>query len=296
MSTADVDAPPEVIHPANRWTRLTAAGRRLDLTTVPVMASVAFLGFILLCAVFPHLLTSHQPVAPDMSATLLGPEAGHIFGTDELGQDVYARVVFAVRPAVLVGVGSTAIAVVCGAILGMVSALTKPLIDTITMRLLDVFVALPSLLLALLIIAVFGTGTGQIIVAVGVAFIPPYARIVRGETVSVRDSLHIESAVGLGISRSRIVLVHILPNAVRPILVLATIGFGTSLLSASILSFLGLGVQPPAPDWGTMLSGARDYPDQWWLVLFPGLALTFTVVAVNIVGRTLRERNDKERR
>jgi peptide/nickel transport system permease protein len=159
------------------------------------------------------------------------------------------------------------------------------------MRLADILLSLPQLMLALLVITVLGPGTVNTMLAIAIAFVPGYARIVRAEALVVRRSGYVEAAVGLGLRRSVLIVRHILPNALGPLLVLATVGFGTAIISASGLSFLGLGPQPPSPEWGAMLSDGRDYlSTAWWLGVFPGLAITLTVIAVNLVGRRAQAR------
>ena len=175
--------------------------------------------------------------------------------------------------------------------IGLAAALGGRIVDQILMRVADMLLSLPALLLALLVIAVLGSGTTNVAVAVAVAFVPLYARLVRSEALVVRRSGYVESATTLGLPRITVIWRHILPNTLGPLLVMATVGFGTSLLYASALSFFGLGLQPPTPEWGSMLSEGKDIlASAWWVGVFPGIAVTATVIAVNIVGRYLRSR------
>ncbi|HEV2634434.1 MAG TPA: ABC transporter permease [Actinocrinis sp.] len=246
---------------------------------------------LILIAAFPGLFTSTSPITTDPVNALLPPSAAHWFGTDELGRDLFTRVVYGARPSLLIGLGATVFSVVGGAILGVAAALGGRAGDQILMRLADVLLALPQLMLALLVITVLGPGTVNTTTAIAVAFVPGYARIVRAEALVVRRSGYVEAAVGLGQRRLAVIVRHILPNAIGPLLVLATVGFGTAIISASGLSFLGLGPQPPSPEWGAMLSDGRNYlSTAWWLGLFPGVAITLTVIAVNLVGRRAQAR------
>ncbi|MFC4533130.1 ABC transporter permease [Sphaerisporangium dianthi] len=246
---------------------------------------------LLAAATVPDLLTSVSPITIDPVRALLPPGAGHWFGTDQLGRDLFTRVVYGARPSLLLGLGATVLAVAAGALIGVVAALGGRAADQTTMRLLDVLLSLPQLLLALLVITVLGGGLVNVVVAIALAFTPGYARMVRTEALVVRRSGYVEAAHGLGLRPVVLVVRHVLPNAVGPVLVLATVGFGTALIAGSGLSFLGFGVKPPDPEWGSMLAEGRDFlADAWWIGLFPGAAITVTVIAVNVVGRAAQRR------
>jgi len=258
---------------------------------VGVALAALVLGLVVLAAAVPSLLTSRSPTATDPVGALAGPGTAHWFGTDQLGRDVYARVVFGTRSALLIGFGATVLGACGGAVLGLAAGLGGRVVDQVLMRLADVLLALPPLLLGLLVVAVLGGGTVEVMIAVAVAFVPPYGRVVRAETMVVRRSGYVEAAVGTGLRRWRLILRHVLPNTLGSLLVLATVGFGGALISSSVLSFLGLGPRPPEPDWGSMLSEGRDFLSvAWWLGVFPGLALTVTVIAVNVLGRGAQAR------
>ncbi|CAO5147412.1 Dipeptide transport system permease protein DppC [Frankia sp. AiPs1] len=272
-----------------------SAGRRardaITMGRVVLALAGALLALVLLAAVAPGLLAGQSPTATHPVGALHGPSGAHWFGTDQLGRDVYTRIVYGARTALLIGAGATALAVLGGAVLGLASGLAGPLGDQILMRLADVLLALPPLLLALLVVAVLGGGAATVVVAVGVAFIPPYGRLVRAEALVVRRSTYVEAAVGLGLGRGRLIARHVLPNTLGPLLVVATVGFGGALISSSALSFLGLGPRPPRPEWGSMLSEGRDFLSvAWWVGVFPGAVLTVTVIAVNVVGRAVQLR------
>ncbi|MFE8013754.1 ABC transporter permease [Streptomyces antibioticus] len=256
----------------------------------PLAAAVA-LTLIGLAAAHPALFTSASPVETDPAHALTAPGAAHWFGTDQLGRDLFTRVLYGTRTSVLLGLGSTLLAVAGGAALGLAAALGGRWADRTLMRLADVLLALPPILLALLTVTVLGPGSVNVTIAIAVAFAPGYARIVRAETLVVRTSGYVESATVLGLRRPLLILRHIVPNALGPMLVLATVGFGASLIAASGLSFLGLGPQPPSPEWGTMLSEGRNFlSTAWWIGVFPGAAITCTALAVNVVGRRAQVR------
>jgi peptide/nickel transport system permease protein len=259
--------------------------------SVPVLAAGAVLVLLVLVAAFPGLFTGVSPTATNPVDALTAPSGAHWLGTDELGRDEYARVVYGARPSLLIGLSATVLAVAGGALLGLAAALGGRLGDGILMRLVDVLLALPQLMLALLVITVLGPGTANTAVAVAIGLIPGYARIVRAEAQVVRRSGYVEAAVGLGLRRRAVIGRHILPNALGPLLVVATVGFGAAIITASGLSFLGLGAQPPSPEWGAMLSDGRNYlAVGWWLGVFPGAAITLSVVSINLAGRHLQAR------
>jgi peptide/nickel transport system permease protein len=264
--------------------------RRRGARTGVAVAGVA-VALLVLVAVAPGLFTSASPDQINPVNALAPPSAAHWFGTDQLGRDLFARVLYGARPSLLLGAGSTVLAVVGGAVVGLAAALGGRVADQIVMRLADVLLSLPQLLLALLVITVLGAGTVNVMIAIAVSFIPGYGRLVRAEALVVRRSGYVEAAVGFGLRRPVLIIRHVLPNAVGPLLVLATVGFGTALIAASSLSFLGFGPQPPSPEWGAMLAEGRDFlQTAWWIGVFPGLAITGAVIAVNIVGRAAQAR------
>ncbi|MFD3515310.1 ABC transporter permease [Streptomyces sp. NPDC058657] len=254
-------------------------------------SAMAFLALIALAAAVPGLLADGSPTATDIAHTLRPPGADHLLGTDANGRDVFTRIVHGARPSLLTGIGATALAVVCGTLLGLLAALGGRAADEIVMRLADTVLSLPSLLLALLILSVTGPGTVGTLYAIAVYTIPVYARLVRVQTMVIRHSGYVEAARSLGLREPRIVLRHIVPNAIGPLLVLATIEAGTAIVAASSLSYLGFGPQPPAPEWGAMLGAGRDYFGiAWWVAVFPGLTITATVLSIVVTGRWLQRR------
>ncbi|MFD0263646.1 ABC transporter permease [Kitasatospora indigofera] len=289
MTSIDTAPAPDTARP------LPAARSRLRLPRAAggptlVLAS-AVLALIVLAGVAPGLFTSTSPIETDPVNALVAPGGAHWFGTDQLGRDLFSRVLYGARPSLLLGLGATLFAVAGGALLGIAAALGGKYADQALMRLADVLLSLPPILLALLAVIVLGTGSGNVMAAIAIAFIPGYARIVRAETLVVRRSGYVEAAVGLGLPRPLLIVRHVLPNALGPMLVLATVGFGSSLIAASGLSFLGLGPEPPSPEWGAMLSQGRGFlATAWWIGVFPGAAITLTALVVNAVGRRAQAR------
>ncbi|MFE0071832.1 ABC transporter permease [Nonomuraea sp. NPDC059023] len=252
---------------------------------------VAFLAVLALAVTVPVLLTSADPLAADPLNALAPPGAGHWFGTDHLGRDVLARVVHGARHSLSIGLAASALAVICGMLFGLAAGLSPKWLDEALARSFDVLSTLPELLLALLVVAITGPGTVNVIVAIAIAQIPNYARVIRAQTFVVRHSGYVEQAVTSGRSRLAIIAGHVLPNVLGPIPVLATIGLGQAVIASAGLSFLGMGPQPPAAEWGAMLSEARNYLRvAWWEALFPGLAITLTVVCLTVVGRRPQRR------
>ncbi|WP_437615724.1 ABC transporter permease [Erwinia sp. V71] len=238
---------------------------------------------------FPALFTRWQPDDVDFSAILQPPGAAHWFGTDQLGRDVWSRVVYGSALSLTIGVGATLISCLGGILLGALAALAPKALRQLLVRLLDILLAFPDLLLALLAIAVLGRGAENTLLAVGLAGIAGYARLVRSQVLQVRLSGYIEHAVALGETPLRIILRHIIPNTVRPLLILATIGIGHAVLAASALSFLGLGVTPPTAEWGALLSEGRNFLDSApWVSLLPASVIALSVIAITLLGRRLQ--------
>ena len=256
-----------------------------------VWLSAIFLLLVVAWAVVPSAFTSESPFDTDIEAAIQAPSLQHWFGTDASGRDIFTRVVFGARSSLLIGIGATALALVAAILFGFAAGLGGRFTDGAISRLLEVVLALPGLLLALILIAVLGPGVATEIVAVALGSAAGYAWMVRGQVIAVRNSGYVHAATALGHKRSRIIVQHVFPNAMRPLLVLATMGVGQSIVWASSLSFLGLGVAPPAPEWGAMLDAGRDFVSTaWWLELFPGLAIVGCTLAVTVLGRHLQQR------
>jgi peptide/nickel transport system permease protein len=263
-------------------------------------AGVITVGALVLVAVFAPLLApfpGDASVATHPFSVLQAPSRLHLFGTDEVGRDVLSRVMYGARISPLIAVAVLLIATVVGVPLGLIAGYFGGVIDDVIMRVTDIFLAVPALLLALALSSVLTPTIGSTIAAISVTWWPWYARLVRGEAASIRGRRYIESCQALGIPRWRILWRHVLPNATTPVLVQMSLDFGTVILTASALSFLGLGVQDPSPDWGLMVSEGQAYfLTNWWLVTFPGLAILITALAFNILGDGLRDRLDPRHR
>ncbi|MGW0574954.1 ABC transporter permease [Streptomyces sp. NPDC002920] len=267
--------------------------RRLRPSTLRpgVLLAAAVLVLIGVAAVWPGLLATHDPDAADLPAALAGPGSAHLLGTDQLGRDVFSRIVYGARPSLVIGLGATVLSITGGAGLGVLAASGGKVLDDLIMRITDVFLSIPALLLALLVIAVLGPGTVTVTLAIACAFVPGFTRVARAQAMVIRNSDYVLAAVTLGQRRGSIVLRHMLPNALPPILVLATVNVAGAIIAGASLSFLGLGPKPPTPEWGSMLSQGRDYLDiAWAMSVFPGMAVTVTVLAINVVGRDLQHR------
>ncbi|MFI5930680.1 ABC transporter permease [Actinoplanes sp. NPDC051494] len=253
--------------------------------------SAAFLAVVVLAVAWPSSLGGDDPLAADPSHVLQAPGLSHWFGTDQLGRDVFDRVVWGARHSLSIGVTATLIAVTAGILLGVLAGLSHRYADEVLSRGFDALSAFPLLLLALLFIAVAGPGTLALTVAIGIATLPHYARVVRAQTFVVRRAGYVTQAVASGASRTRLVARHVLPNVLGPLPVLAMIGLGEAVLYAAGLSFLGMGPQPPSPEWGAMLNDGRGYLRiAWWASILPGLVVTLTVVALTVTGRHLQHR------
>lgn len=259
---------------------------RLVLSSPTLALPTLFLMLIAVATLWPGLLTTADPLLADPLQAQLPPSADHWFGTDHLGRDVFSRVVHGARYSVLIGFSAVAIGAVAGSIFGLLAGLSRGLVDEAVSRFLDVVSSFPDLLLALVFISFTGPGTINLIFALGVAIIPRFARVVRAQTFVVAQSGYVEQAKTFGLKRHILVLRHVLPHAIAQLPILATIGLGTAIISAAGLSFLGMGPQPPAPEWGAMLSEARNYLRvAWWIGVWPGLTITLTVVSISILGR-----------
>ncbi|MFJ4221580.1 ABC transporter permease [Curtobacterium luteum] len=255
------------------------------------LVAAAVVALAVLAAVAPALLGGAHPLAVDPEAALLPPSAAHPFGTDESGRDVLARVVAGTRPSLVVGVAATLVGATTGVLLGLLAGLGGRVLDAVVGRVTEVAFALPLLLVALVVIAVTGPGPVPAVLAVGFATAPGYARIVGGLVRTARESQVVETAVLLGRSPARIVVRHVLPAALWPVVAVGTLGVGQAVVWASALSYLGVGTPPPAPEWGAMLADGRTYLQTApWMSTFPGLAIVVLATAVTVLGRAVRRR------
>lgn len=255
---------------------------------VPAVIAALVLALLLLAAVWPSLIAPGSPTATDARAGTLPPGAEHWFGTDRSGRDVFTRVVHGAGASLGLGIGATAFALVVGGLLGALAGLAPRRVDGVLARAVDVLMALPEFLVALLLIAILGPGTGSVLIAVALAAVPAYARVARVRTQQLARSAFVESALVLGQRPWRRVLRHVVPNLLGPLLTMAALGLGTAIVSAAGLGFLGLGATPPAPEWGVLLSEGRNLlGTAWWVAVFPGAAITLSVVCASVLGRWL---------
>jgi peptide/nickel transport system permease protein len=259
--------------------------------------SVVFGGSVLILlvimAIFAPLITSYDPLDVNVKHRLLSPSLNHLFGTDQLGRDVFSRVIHGTRISLRVGFISVLISFIIGALLGITAGYFGKSIDNAIMAINDVMLAFPGLLLAIAIVGILGPGINNVMIAVGIGGIPDYIRVARNQTLTIRNLDYVQAATALGSGRIRILARHILPNIVAPLIILAAMGFAGAILASAALSFIGLGAQPPSPEWGAMLSiGRSNIRGAWWLATFPGIAITITVLAINILGDGLRDTFD----
>jgi peptide/nickel transport system permease protein len=255
-----------------------------------VLVAAGFLTVMLAVVVVPGLFAG-DPLRADPLHVLEGPSTAHWFGTDQLGRDVFDRVVHGARHSLTIAVAATALAVVAGVLLGMLAGLAHRYADEALARSFDALSSFPLILLALLFIAIAGPGPVSLVVAIGIATLPHYARVVRAQTFVVRQAGYVTQAVAYGRSRTQVVLRHVLPNVLGPVPVIAVIGLGEAILAAAGLSFLGMGTQPPSPEWGAMLSEGRNYLSVApWVAVLPGVVATLTVISLTVAGRHLQRR------
>ncbi|WP_085664634.1 MULTISPECIES: ABC transporter permease [Pseudomonas] len=254
------------------------------------------LGLILLAVTFPDWLSPTDPLAADARLAYHPPSPAFWLGSDENGRDVLSRLIHGARPSLFIGLAATLVGLGLGTLLGLLAGLAPAWLDNLLMRAVDVLLAFPDLLLALVIITLFGQGTSNLILAVGIASVPRYARLVRAQTLTIRRASFVEAAVTLGRRPLAVVFWHVLPNAVQPVLILACIGLGGAITAAAALSFLGFGAPPPAPEWGAMMAVARNFmANAPWLMAWPALAITLTVISITVIGRDWLRRSEGRR-
>lgn len=257
------------------------------------MAGLFVIVALAVIAIFADKIAPYGFDEQDLSRTFLLPSREFPFGTDNLGRDIFSRILYGSRVSLTVGFIAVGFAAIVGGSFGAIAAFYGNRVDNIIMRLMDVLLAIPGMLLALSIAAALGPGLSNMMIAIGVGSIPGYARIVRASVLTVKETEFVEAARSIGANDLRIICVHIIPNALAPIIVQSTLGVAGAILSAASLSFLGLGIQPPTPEWGAMLSGSRRYITQYWhLTLFPGLAIMLVIYALNVLGDGLRDALD----
>jgi peptide/nickel transport system permease protein len=276
------------------WRRVRFLARRHVLGTVGFVIMVLFV----FAAVFADLICHYSPLTVDSAHALAPPSAQHWLGTDSFGRDVWARIIHGARISLAVGIGSTALGGFFGVIIGLASGYLSGWVDLVFQRITDIFQALPLLVLALVMTAALGPSLPNVIIAIAIPLVPIVARVIRANTLALRELPFIEAAKSIGMSETRIALRHVLPNTLAPLIVLATAQLGSTILTEASLSFLGLGIPEPYPSWGRMLSeSAAEYVRTApWLVIFPGIAISLAVFGTNLFGDALRDILDPRQR
>jgi peptide/nickel transport system permease protein len=253
------------------------------------LVGVIFLTVLTLAAVLAPLIAPHDPNAMDYMM-MEEPSLTHPLGVDDLGRDLLSRIIYGAQVSLFVGITTVAIALVIGVAMGVAAGYYGGWIDTITMRYIDLQWAFPNILIAVYLVAVFGTGLANVMVAITLAYLDDFARVARGVTLQVKQQAYVEAARAYGASDLKIMLVHILPNITAPLIVIATVSVSNAILAEAVLSFLGLGVSSDTPTWGLILSESRSFVSRaWWLGVFPGLAIMLTVLSINFLGDMLRD-------
>lgn len=259
------------------------------------MAGLVVLLTLVVLALLADVIADYNEVAIKMNTSirLQGPSKEHILGTDELGRDIFARIIHGARVSLQVGVIAVGIAIAIGGTLGAMAGYYGGKLDNIIMRVMDIFLAVPSILLAIAIVSALGSNMLNLMIAVGISSIPNYARIVRASVLSIKDQEYIEAAKAIGAKDTRIILKHIIPNSLAPVIVQGTLGVAGAILSTAGLSFIGLGIEKPAPEWGAMLSSGRTFlREAWHVTTFPGIAIVITILSLNLLGDGLRDALD----
>lgn len=251
------------------------------------------IALLIFCALFPQAVTPYDPIKQSLAQRFIAPNSEHYFGTDEFGRDVFSRVVYGCQTSLKIGLISMCISCLIGTIIGCTAGFYGGIVNNILMRGVDILMAVPVVLLGMSIVAALGQSIFNLILAIAIGSIAPYARLICVSVLSVKEQEYIEAARATGASDIRIIMKYIIPNCMAPIIVQATMSIATSILSATALSFLGLGVPAPTPEWGSMASAARTYiRDYWWLATYPGLAIMASVFAFNLFGDGLRDALD----
>ncbi|MBD3848565.1 dipeptide transport system permease protein [Bosea sp. OAE752] len=282
-------APP---HPVREFWSYFSANRG-------AVAGLVVIVLVLLCALFAPLIAPHNPDLTNNTVFLKPPfwqEGGSLsypLGTDAIGRDILSRLIFGARLSLVIGIAVVALAIVVGVVLGLIAGYFKGVADIVIMRFMDILMTMPSLLLAIVIVAILGPGLMNAMLAVAIVVLPHYVRITRAAVITEASKDYVVAAKVSGAQTVRLMFSEILPNCAAPLIVQATLGVSTAILDAAALGFLGLGAQPPTPEWGTMLADAREFVLRaWWVVTFPGLAILITVLAFNLLGDGLRDALD----
>ncbi len=286
---AAVPEPPSRTFAADVWRRFRRAPGAL--------VGAAVVGLILALAVGAPLVTPADPLAQHVAQGAQAPSAAHWFGTDKLGRDVFTRIVYGARISIRIGFVAVGLAITAGTLIGLIAGYAGRRTEAVLMGAMDVMLAFPSIILAIGITTILGASINNLMLAIGIVYVPQYARLARSSVLAVMEHEYVEAARALGAGAPAILARHVLPNIMAPLLVQATLGVATAELEAAGLSYLGLGARPPAPEWGAMLNDARDY---WlgapWALIFPGISITTLVLGFNLLGDGLRDALDPRQR
>jgi peptide/nickel transport system permease protein len=278
------------LRPGESQWRIAWLNLRRDATA---MAGLAGILLLVLISVLAPVIAPYDPIRMDFKSLLVPPSRAHLWGTDDLGRDTLTRVLWGGRESMRVAAMATAVAMIGGVLVGLMSGFYGGWIDTLVQRIIEVFMAFPTFLLLLAIIAALGPNLTTVLIALGIATIPQYARLVRGSVLSAKNREYVTAARLVGASNGRLMFRHVLPNVVAPVIVYSTLRLGSAIMLTTGLSYIGLGAQPPSPEWGAMLNHGRMYlRDAWWMSVFPGLAIFWAVLSVNMLGDGLRDALD----
>lgn len=291
---SDILSKEDVIKRYKKRSQVWEVWRRLKKNKLAIIGLIIILALatVAVCADF---IADYDSVVikQNIKNRLQPPSDEHVFGTDEFGRDIFARLVHGARVSLTVGLISVGIALTVGGFLGAIAGYYGNKIDNVIMRIMDIFLAVPNILLSIAIVSALGTSLINLMIAVGISSIPTYARIVRASVLSIKDQEFVEAARAIGAKDITIIITHIIPNSLAPVIVQATLGVANAILSTAALSFIGLGIQPPAPEWGAMLSGGRTFlRDASHITIFPGIAIMITILALNMLGDGLRDALD----
>ncbi|AZR74484.1 peptide ABC transporter permease [Anoxybacter fermentans] len=269
----------------NAWKRL--------LKNRAAVLGMVIIALIVFSAIFAPYIAPYDPIKQNILARYKPPSAKHLLGTDELGRDILSRIIYGARYSLLIGIISISLALIFGIILGVLAGYYGGLVDLLIMRVVDIMLAFPYILLAIAIVAILGPELRNAMIAISIVNIPRFARLIRSSVLSIKESEYVQAAKALGASDLRIIIKYLLPNSMAPLIVQSTLSIASAILSAAGLSFLGLGAQPPTPEWGAMLSDARSALQLApWVVTFPGIAIMLNVLGFNLLGDGLRDALD----
>jgi peptide/nickel transport system permease protein len=297
----------EILSPWERWKEERESQIRnfklilytLSRSPLSVIGFFCVSVFLIIALIGPMIITYPGDIkgAIHMDQKLRPPSSNHPFGTDEVGRDIYSRVIMGTRLSLQIGLIIIFIAMGIGVPLGIIAGYVGGWLNEIIMRVTDIFLSIPGLLLALAIVGALGPGIKNAMLALSIVWWPGYVRLVQGKTLSLREESYVEAAKSIGASKLRVIFSHILPNCTSPIIVKASMDMGMAILFAANLGFIGVGAQPPIPEWGAMISTGRNYlPDHWWMATFPGMAILITVLGFNLLGDGLRDILDPQSR